>query len=71
MRIYQALVLAALMLLGSGGPGAARMHAQMYCWAQDSEFPVACEQEDDEDDGSGLRVGSDPSRLAVEIQTRR
>jgi hypothetical protein len=71
MRLYALLALTALALLASANPGAARMHAQMYCWALDSELPVPCEQEDEEDDGSELRMGSDPSPLGVELQSRR
>jgi hypothetical protein len=71
MRIYVAAALAALALLASASPGAARMHAQMYCWSQDSEFPVPCEQDDEEDDGSELRMGPDPSPLGAEFEARR
>ena len=72
MRIYGALALAALALLASASPGAARRHAQMYCWTQDSEFPVPCEQDDEEDDGE-FRMGSDPSPPAdgIEVGTLR
>jgi hypothetical protein len=62
MRIFYWLALAGLALLGSASPGAARVHAQMYCWALDSELPISCEGEDEEDDGGDeLKVGSDPS----------
>jgi hypothetical protein len=41
----------------------------MYCWALDSEFPVACDEEADEEEGfrfqvSGSREGG--SRAAPE-----
>jgi hypothetical protein len=57
MRIFYWLALAGLALLGSASPGAARVHAQMYCWALDSELPISCEGEDEEDDGGELRLG--------------
>jgi hypothetical protein len=81
MRIFAALALAALALLAWATPGTARMHAQMYCWTQDSEFPVPCEQDEEEDEGgelSGFRdqvtgdqilartLKPDPSRLEPE-----
>jgi hypothetical protein len=68
MRILFALALAGLALLGSASPGAARVHAQMYCWALDSELPISCEGEDEDDDGGDeLRLGSDPSPPTDEI----
>jgi hypothetical protein len=60
MRIFYWLALAGLALLGSASPGAARVHAKMYCWALDSELPVSCDDEDD-DDGGELKPGSDLS----------
>ncbi|MBO0764653.1 MAG: hypothetical protein J2P50_08700 [Hyphomicrobiaceae bacterium] len=60
MRIFYCLALAGLVMLGSASPGAARVHAKMYCWALDSELPVSCEGEDDEDDSGELAPGSKP-----------
>ena len=59
MKIYTVLALAALALLAWGTPGTASVQAQMYCWSEDSEFPVPCDQDDD-DDGGELRAGSTP-----------
>jgi hypothetical protein len=50
MRIAAALALAGLALIASTGPGAARIHGQMYCWALDSELPVVCDAEEAEDE---------------------
>jgi hypothetical protein len=55
MRVVSALALAGLILLGATDRSAARLQAQMYCWELDSEFPVPCEQEDEEDEVSGIR----------------
>jgi hypothetical protein len=51
MRVVAALALAGLVLLGATDRSSARVQAQMYCWEFDSEFPVPCEQEDEEDGG--------------------
>jgi hypothetical protein len=51
MRVVSALALAGLILLGATDRSSARVQAQMYCWELDSEFPVPCEQEDEEDEG--------------------
>jgi hypothetical protein len=55
MRVVSALALAGLILLGATDRSSARVQAQMYCWELDSEFPVPCEQEDDDDEVSGIR----------------
>ena len=51
-------VLAGLALLGSAHPSTARIHGQMYCWGFDSELPVPCDYEEDEEEvsGSGIRI---------------
>ena len=50
MRIVAALALAGLAVIVAPGPGAARIHGQMYCWAFDSELPVVCDAEDAEEE---------------------
>jgi hypothetical protein len=55
MRVVSALALAGLILLGATDRSSARVQAQMYCWELDSEFPVPCEQEDEDDEVSGIR----------------
>ena len=60
MKVVSALALAVLFLLGATDRGSARVQAQMYCWDADSEFPVACEQEEGDDEASGRIEGPDP-----------
>jgi hypothetical protein len=49
-----ALVVAAgLALMLGAGSGAARIHGEMYCWAEDSELPVACGEEEEDDETGG------------------
>jgi hypothetical protein len=56
-------LVAGLVLVATAGPSAARVHATMYCWEADSEFPVPCDDDGDEGDegderllqGSGFR----------------
>ena len=55
MRRVRALALAGLALLAWAASGAARIDGEMYCWAPDFEFPVACDQEDGEEEVSGIR----------------
>jgi hypothetical protein len=50
MKVVSALALAGLMLLAAADRGAARIHSQMYCWELDSEFPVPCEGDDEDDE---------------------
>jgi hypothetical protein len=55
MRRVRTLALAGLALLVWAGSGAARIHGEMYCWMLDSELPVACDQEDEEEEVSRIR----------------
>ena len=50
MKVLAGLALACLALLGWAHGGWARVHGQMYCWALDSELPVACEGGDEEEE---------------------
>ncbi len=57
MNGVRTLALAGLVLLAWmswAGSGEARIHGEMYCWALDSELPVACDQEDEEEEVSGI-----------------
>jgi hypothetical protein len=62
MRRVWTLAVAGLALLAWTSSGAARIHGQMYCWDPDSEFPVPCGREDDEEEaaGTGLRDSGYP-----------
>jgi hypothetical protein len=53
MRRLRTLVLAGLALVASMDVVAARIHGEMYCWAPDSELPVGCDPEE-EDEEAGL-----------------
>jgi hypothetical protein len=55
MRRVRTLALAGFSLLAWAGSCAARIHGEMYCWALDSELPVACDQEEEEEEVSGSR----------------
>jgi hypothetical protein len=68
MKINAVLALAALVLLAWATPGTASVPAQMYCWSEDSEFPVPCDPDDD-DDGGEPRLGS-TRRLAGQWSNR-
>jgi hypothetical protein len=50
-------------------PGAASLQPHMYCWSGDSEFPVACEDEGEDDEARpGNASAAGPGRPA---QVRR
>lgn len=62
MKIFirLAVVFAAV---GPGLPAQGRVQPQMFCWSSDVEFPVACEEEEDEDEGNNLTLwGTRPAR---------
>jgi hypothetical protein len=44
-----AIAVAAVVLAGASAYG--RVQPQMFCWAPDVEFPVACDEEEDDDGG--------------------
>jgi hypothetical protein len=50
MGAVRTLALAAFALLVLADLAAARVQAQMYCWAPDAELPVPCEEEAGEDE---------------------
>jgi hypothetical protein len=54
-------MLAGLAVLGSAVPSLATIQGQMYGWAVDSEFPVPCEGEAEEDEAAVRRTVIDPS----------
>jgi hypothetical protein len=46
--ILFAAAIAAVVVAGASAHG--RPQPQMFCWTPDVEFPVACEEEEEEDD---------------------
>jgi hypothetical protein len=48
------LVLAGLALVAPMDVVAARIHGEMYCWALDSELPIGCDPEEEEDEAASL-----------------
>jgi hypothetical protein len=55
MRPFLALAIVGLLAAGAAGPGAASLQPQMYCWSGDSEFPVACEDDGEDDEARAGR----------------
>ena len=41
-----------LLLLLTAVPAGASVQKPMYCWSPDSEFPILCEEEEDDPEGS-------------------
>jgi hypothetical protein len=50
MKTFIRLAIAIAAVGGAGLPAQGRIQPQMFCWSSDVEFPVACEEEEDEDD---------------------
>ncbi len=55
MRPILVLLLAVSVAAALPLPGAASLQPQMFCWSGDSEFPVACEYEGDDDEARARR----------------
>jgi hypothetical protein len=52
MKIFIRLAVAIAAAGGAVLPAQGRVQPQMFCWSPDVEFPVACEEEEDEDEGN-------------------
>lgn len=52
MKIFIGLAVAFAAVSGAGLTAQGRVQPQMFCWSPDVEFPVACEEEEDEDEGN-------------------
>ena len=66
MKIFigLAVVFAAVSVAGHTAQG--RVQPQMFCWSPDVEFPVACEEEEDEDEGNnGALLRTWPARHSL------
>jgi hypothetical protein len=63
MKIFIRLAVALAAVGGTWLPAQGRVQPQMFCWSPDVEFPVACEEEEDEDEGNKLALlGTRPAR---------
>jgi hypothetical protein len=70
-RVPRTLALAGLLiLLAWVGSGAARIYGEMYCWALDAELPVACDEEDEEEEVLVIRdqVSGTPASPAPSLK---
>jgi hypothetical protein len=56
MKIFIKLAVALAAAGGALLPAQGRMQPPMFCWSPDVEFPVACEEEEDEDEGNKLAL---------------
>ena len=54
MRVVVTLALAAVAVIPVGISAYARVQPQMYCWAGDAEFPVACDPEEEEENNRAI-----------------
>ena len=45
------MTLVLLAALAAAGPTHASIQRQMFCWDSDVEFPIACAEEEDDDEG--------------------
>jgi hypothetical protein len=51
MRLILTLIYAGLLAAAAALPAAASVHAAMYCWVPDFEIAVACDEDDEGNDG--------------------
>ena len=67
MKIFIGLAVAFAAVSVSGDFTAqGRVQPQMFCWSPDVEFPVACEEEEDEDEGNnGALLRARPARHSL------
>ena len=56
MHMFIRLAVAFAAVGGAWLPAQGRIHPPMFCWSPDVEFPVACEEEEDEDEGNKLAL---------------
>ena len=56
--------MAALVLTGAAAHG--RPQPRMFCWSPDAEFPVACEEEEEEDGFTISSAGADVSEATAD-----
>ena len=56
MKIFIKLAVALAAVGGVLLPAQGRVQPPMFCWSPDVEFPVACEEEEDEDEGNKLAL---------------
>jgi hypothetical protein len=55
------ITLVILAALAAAGPAHASIQRQMFCWDPDVEFPIACAEEEDDDEGdeeAGHAIGA-------------
>ena len=79
MKIFIGLAVAFAAVSGAGLTAQGRVQPQMFCWSPDVEFPVACEEEEDEDEGNNgalLRTwpachGLFPDTVSARIEDQR
>ena len=57
MNVFTILTVAALALVLDAASAQARVHRPIFCWVPESEFPIACE-DPDEDEESGVASGT-------------
>ena len=66
MKILIGLAVAIAAASGAGLTAQGRVQPQMFCWSPDVEFPVACEEEEDEDEGNnGALLRARPARHSL------
>lgn len=56
MRVFLKFAIVGAAVIMAETPAHARVQPQMFCWSSDVEFPVACEEEEDEDEGNKLTL---------------
>jgi len=62
MKAFAMFVVAVAVVVAAGPSAHGRPQPRMFCWSPDAEFPVACEEEEEEDGFSISSAGADVSQ---------
>lgn len=62
MRTFTVFAVAVAAVVVAGPSAHGRPQPPMFCWSPDAEFPVACEEEEEEDGFTISSAGADVSQ---------
>jgi hypothetical protein len=66
MKALTMFVVAVAAVVMAGVPAHGRTQPAMFCWSPDAEFPVACEEEEEEDGYTIPSTGAGVSEAAAD-----
>jgi len=66
MRTFTVFAVAVAAVVAAGTSAHGRPQPRMFCWSPDAEFPVACEEEEEEDGFTISSAGADVSEATAD-----